>query len=579
SAAFRAGVAAADAALAPLLGWSVADCLGAGVAAEALAATDIAQPLLFAIQHGIVAVLAAEGIRPAFCLGHSVGEVAAAAASGLLDLGAAARLIVTRSRHQHAMRGQGGMAALGATPEEAAPVLAECGPGLEVAALNGPRALTVAGPKPALARLAAAAAERQWACMPLDLDYAFHSAFMDPVQAPLLADLAGLATAEPAIPMISSVTGAVLEAGQGGPDYWWRNLREPVRFRDAVCAAAGAGAGLFIEIGPNPALQSYLRETLREMGAAGAALPSLTRREAEACTAAADPFAAIADRAFAHGADPRGGPAYAGPATRRGLPATPFARTPLWWTPSPEAVPLTAPVAEHPLLGFRVGQAPGTWQRHLDTAAEPWLADHSLAGQPVLPAAAMLDMALAAGAACHPEAPALEVSGFAILRALPLEAEPARALRCTLDSTGRFTLESRRRLAETDWTLHAEGRVAALSRLPEAWKAARPTAPEQDGAAVRHHAAAAGLEYGPAFHGLAQLVADPAAGIAEAGLVLPAAAPPDAAGFLLHPVRLDAALQGMVALLAEAMAAEPGSGMVPVRVARLVAARGAAPAE
>ncbi|MBK1662880.1 acyltransferase domain-containing protein, partial [Paracraurococcus ruber] len=111
---FARGVAEADAALAPRLGWSARDRLRDGVTAEALADSAIAQPLLFAVQHGIVAALAAAGLRPMLCLGHSVGEVAAAAAAGLLPLDQAAMLIVARSRRQAATRGQGRMAALGA---------------------------------------------------------------------------------------------------------------------------------------------------------------------------------------------------------------------------------------------------------------------------------------------------------------------------------------------------------------------------------------------------------------------------------------------------------------------------------
>ena len=121
SARFRAALRQADAALAPRLGWSPLAVLKRAVTAEALAATDIAQPLLFAIQVGVVGALAAEGLRPALVLGHSVGEVAAAWCAGILPLDQAARLIVARSRHQHATRGAGRMAAIGCAPEAAAP--------------------------------------------------------------------------------------------------------------------------------------------------------------------------------------------------------------------------------------------------------------------------------------------------------------------------------------------------------------------------------------------------------------------------------------------------------------------------
>ncbi|SDC24041.1 type I polyketide synthase [Belnapia rosea] len=565
---FRNAVAEADAALAPHLGWSVAEQLEAGVSGEAVAATDRAQPLLFAVQHGIVAALAAEGIRPAFCLGHSVGEIAAAAAAGLLPLAEAARLVVVRSRHQNMTRGQGRMAALGASPDAALPVLGECGPGLEIAAVNAPASITIAGPVDALHRLSQAAAARRWSYIALDLDYAFHSAAMDPLQEGLLRDLAGLTPAQPSRPMISTVTGEALAAAACTPEHWWRNLREPVRFLGAMETTARLGAGIYLEIGPNPILQSYLRESLRHCGSESGILASLSRRDP-----AGDPFPGIADRAFALGADPRGGPRFAGPATRRGLPLTPFDRQRHWISLSPEATPIVQPRAEHRLLGFRRMTEPGLWTRHLDTLVEPWLADHRLASQPVLPAAAMAEMALAAALAWYPEAAALELRDLVILQAMPLEAERSREIRSTLDAAGAFVLTSRRRLSDDPWTLHAEARVAALPRLPDAGAEEPAPAQRLDRTALLALASGLGLDYGPAFQSLEEVAVDAAAGFARARLVRPAAAPPDT-GFLLHPVRLDGALQGLLGLLAGA-SVEAGTGLVPVRIGRLVLRRGA----
>ncbi len=570
SAPFRAALARVDGALAPLLGWSPMARIEAGVTAEELAATDRAQPLLFAIQAASLDALAGQGLRPAMVLGHSVGEVAAALAAGVLGLGDAARLIVARSRHQHLLRGQGRMAALAAGAEEAAALVA--GTAVEVAALNAPGSVTLAGPEADLAVVRERAEARRIGWIGLDLDYAFHSAAMDPARDGLLAELAGLRPAAPALPMLSTVTGAALAAGEAGPAYWWRNLRQPVRFEAAMRAALAQGARLFLEIGPNPVLQSYLRETCRAARLPAACLPSLSRRD----PAGEDPFAATADRAFAAGADPREGPAFAGPAERR-LPPTPFHRIRAWHAATPESLRIVDPVEDHPLLGFRrAGAEPGVWTRALDTEAAPWLADHRLGPDAVLPAAAMLDMALAAARACHPDAAALELAEFRILRALPLETSRAREVRCSLSPEGAFRLESRRRLAEEGWTLHAlaearPGSANALAVPPLPVAAAEPVA----GEAVRAVAARLGLAYGPAFAAVASVAADRAAGRARVELALPQAAPPDA-GFLLHPSRLDGAFQGLLGLLAPDI--PDGTGVVPVRVARLVALPGAAPA-
>lgn len=569
NAAFRTAMKAADAALAPLLGWSPATLLKRGVPGAMLAGTDVAQPLLFAVQVGVAGALAAQGIRPALALGHSVGEVAAAWCAGILPLDAAARLIVARSRHQHATRGAGRMAAIGASPDAAAPLLDACGPGLEVAAVNGPSAITVAGPAEAIARLCAAAEQARLTAVPLDLDYAFHAAAMDPVRDGLLADLATLAPSEGTIPMISSVTGAVLPGAEAGASYWWRNLREPVRFRDAVRAAAATGARLFVEIGPAAVLQSYLRESLREDTDGAAVLATLTRRDGPG-----DPFPAIADRAIARGADPRSGPAFEGPAERGALPRTPFARNPTWFPRTTETAALAQPRREHPLLGIRDGEDARSWTAWLDTDLHPWLADHRLLGEAVLPAAGMAEMALAAAAARFPEAEVLEVSDLVILRPLALEPDRTREVRATAEEEGGFTLESRRRLAEEPWSLSARGRIAALPRLPGVTEPAAAGRRHVPGAEVIALAARCGLDYGPAFRPVAEVQADDTQARAHVALRLPDTAPPPD-GFILHPVLLDGALQGLIALLS-ALVRPEGQSLVPVRIGRLAARRGGA---
>ncbi|MBV8165490.1 MAG: type I polyketide synthase, partial [Alphaproteobacteria bacterium] len=157
SATFRAGLEAVDKYLAPALGWSVVTRLETDDDAVALARTDTAQPLLFAVQVGIVAALRAAGIDGSACIGHSVGEVAAAWAAGALTLKDAARVIVARSRQQQRTEGRGRMAAVHASAEAVNEAFALIGSGLEIAAINTPKSVTVAGPETALKRLQAEA--------------------------------------------------------------------------------------------------------------------------------------------------------------------------------------------------------------------------------------------------------------------------------------------------------------------------------------------------------------------------------------------------------------------------------------
>ncbi|WP_424810742.1 SDR family NAD(P)-dependent oxidoreductase [Roseococcus sp. YIM B11640] len=569
SAAFRRAVERADAALLPHLGWSVAEKLAAGPGVEDVAATEIAQPLLFAVQHAIVAALAEEGITPALCLGHSVGEVAAAEAAGLLTLAQAARLIVARSRAQAPTRGRGRMAALGASPAEAEALLAELRlPGeepLEIAAYNGPNALTIAGPEPALLRLGEMAQERRLSWLMLELDYAFHSGAMDPVRGSLLAGLRGLRGRAGRVPLISTVTGEALDAAACEPAYWWRNLREPVRFEAALRRALDHRPAVFLEIGAHAVLQGYMRGTLRAAGREAAVLPGLRRHTLEST----DPFPALADQATAAGADPRGARIFHGPAEWRGLPSAPGARRRHWVPRTVEATGLLDGVPEGRLLGFRhLGDEAGAeWRRTLDTLEEPWLSDHALGGQPVLPAAGMLEIALEAGFQRHRQAPALEVTDFAIHHALPLARDVTRELRSRLDEAGLFTLESRRRLSEEGWTLHATGRVQPVPQITDPGNVAIE-GEWRDGAELTALAAGAGLGYGPAFQPVRRWRADPDAGRAEVRLDRPEGTPPDEE-FHLHPVRLDGAMQGLFGLIG----GDAGAGYVPMRFGRLAVRR------
>ncbi len=288
---FRDAVHGADKALQPALGWSVAEVIARGAEAGELVHADVAQPLLFAIQVGIVTVLRGLGIEPAGHIGHSVGEIAAAWASGTLSLPAAARVVVARSRHQERTRGNGRMAALALGGAAAAELLAEIGSPLEVGAINATQSVTVSGPSDAIDRLGAEAQRRGVAFRALDLEFAFHSAAMDPTRDGLLADLKGLSSKVPKSPLISTVTGKEVEAGQLDAEYWWHNIRSPVQFTDGMAALVGAGCRIFVEIGPNAVLQSYLHDALRAAEGQGRVLGTLSRKQGTE-----DPFPAIAAR-------------------------------------------------------------------------------------------------------------------------------------------------------------------------------------------------------------------------------------------------------------------------------------------
>ncbi|MEO1103988.1 MAG: type I polyketide synthase, partial [Pseudomonadota bacterium] len=242
-------------------GWSLVTMLFSEDLEAEIERTEIAQPLLFALQVAMTEALARQGLTPAAVVGHSVGEVAAAWASGALSLGDAVRVIHARSTHQEVTRHLGGMAALLLPAEEAREAVAPFD-GLEVAAVNSSRSVTISGPTATLAEFVAAARKKRWAAKRLDLDYPFHCALVDPIRDPLLASLETLNPRETTVPMVSTVTGKAVDGETLGGQYWWDNVRNPVHFSDAVSALLDEHR-IFVEIGPRPVLTGYLSDAAR----------------------------------------------------------------------------------------------------------------------------------------------------------------------------------------------------------------------------------------------------------------------------------------------------------------------------
>lgn len=561
SAVFARALEEVDAHLQPLLGWSVVEQLKTADVA-ALAGTDVAQPLLFAVQVGVVRALAAEGVEPSACVGHSVGEIAAAWAAGALSLEDACRVVVARSREQERTRGAGRMAALNLPEAQASEVLERLGLRLEVAAVNSSSAVTVAGDEQDLERLAAEAAAKGWRLVKLDLDYAFHSAALDGIRESLVEALEGITPQIPRRTLVSTVTGDPVEQPALDADYWWRNVRHPVQFKVALDRLIAGGHRLFVEVGPSPILQSYIRDQLRANGVQGRAMATLSQRGKDR-----DPFLALAAEIHVCGYDLSQHSLFDGPARVDGLPHYPWQREDFWVQPTSETIPLANPRGDAPLLGVTWDAEGDAWKSIIDVERLPWLADHALEGVPVLPAAAMAEMALEAARARLGDGRTLEVADLDILRAMAFEPGRSREVRVRVGADQRLLIESRARLGEEPWTFHGSAQL----RVSDAMAVQTPSAFEVkkvvSGAAIYARAEALGLNYGPTFRtvetvelslcGRQARVRFRADSIASA-----------AAGHVLWPPLLDGALQGLFAMIEEA-AGELGATLLPSRFGRV----------
>ncbi|MFG3252553.1 type I polyketide synthase [Streptomyces sp. NPDC048172] len=461
-AAFSAVVHEADAALTPLLGWSVADALVAGE--YDLTRTEIAQPLLFAVQVGLVASLRERGISPSTVSGHSVGEIAAAHAAGILDMAAACRVVAVRSTAQGLTAGTGTMAAAAIGPEEAAELIASCGAEAEISAVNSPTDVTLSGTREALEKIGKILADRDVFFRVLALDYAFHSVKMDPVRDRIIEELDGLATRDAALPMVSTVTGeAVPEGRMLDAEYWWRNIREPVRMAEATEAMAAAGAGVLVEIGPHPVLATYLRRIAKSPHSPSFTPAETLRRDQE------PDLDACAANVLAAGGAVDMATWFATPGRIVDLPAYPWQRErlwvgePSWWGHGPGDGKLV-----HPLLGERVPVPDPQWEGTVEPSRVPWLGGHQVAGSTVMPGAAFAEMALSAGPATDPGR-TVQVTDLAVMSGLTVPAatgDPVQVRVSTAVSGDLVTISSRRARAEgpsQPWQQHARGRLRTVS--------------------------------------------------------------------------------------------------------------------
>ena len=555
----------------PLAAWSLLEALSAADLAQRLASTRVAQPLLFAVQVATTTAVREMGLAPDMVLGHSVGEVAAAHVAGALSLETAVRVIAARSTHQEPLKGAGAMAAvrLGAQAAQSSVVESRL-QGLEIAAVNSPRSVTLAGTRKAIEAYAGFAATQNIGCKVLELDYPFHSRLLAPAEAPLLADLRGLEAQTCPTPFISTVTGDAIDGRKLDAAYWWRNVRDPVQFAAAVAAARHAEARLFVEIGPRPILQGYLGECFAEAGAGVAAIPGLHPDDAEG----RDPIRRIVATAITRGASVDHDLAF-GPRPSRavGPPTYPWQYAQFRPQDTPEALGgLGTSSPHHPLLGGQALAHDHSWRAHLDTANLPWLADHRVDGQAVFPGSGFAEIALAAARRWLGE-DGVEIRDMDILAPLILRDGETSETRVQLFAdTGTLEIASRPRLSDQAFQVHAVCRLAKLpaASAPRKRRAAQRTSRADVTADSVYRAARRfGLDYGPAFRRIQRLRR---VGEAAVELVFADPAPSDAGGddFALHPCDLDAAFHGLFVLadISGAGNREPVP-LVPIRFGEL----------
>ncbi|WP_443072633.1 type I polyketide synthase [Streptomyces sp. RPT161] len=277
---FAARVDECQAALAPYIDWSLTGVMRSADGAPPLEGRpDVQQPVLWAVMVSLAAVWRSLGVEPAAVVGHSQGEVAAACVSGGLSLEDGARVVALRSRLiRERLSGSGAMMSVMAPPEQVQAVLDQISGAVSIAAVNGPRIVTVSGDPAALnevERGLSAAGLMRWR-LP-GVDFAAHSAHIDQIEPELLKLLAGVRPRASQVPFYSTVTGGRLDTEELDARYWCRNLRQAVSFAETMTGLVREGHGVMIEVSPHPVLAVGTSEIIEKAGSPAVTLGTLRR--------------------------------------------------------------------------------------------------------------------------------------------------------------------------------------------------------------------------------------------------------------------------------------------------------------
>lgn len=479
-----------------LTGWSLIDELQLEESLSNISHPTYAQPANFCLQIALTELLKSFQISPEGVVGHSIGEVAAATSSGALTLEEGILVSYHRSRIQAKHQGMGKMLAVESNDKQIDELLTQYPNVAYLAAKNSPTSYTLSGEEQALQEIAALLDQQNLFNRFLKVDIAYHSGQMDPLEEELKASLTSLSPCRPTITLFSTVdqTNTTLDNS-----YWWRNVRESVRFHDAIENMIDAGYNTFIEIGPHPVLGKSIQETLQAKIASGITFQTLNRKEDEK-NSILNLLGNLSHIGITSGVNSFFSPS----ATFTPLPHYPWQRK-RHWTESPASSAYYRSNPGHPMLSQKCRDTPyNAWKVELNEGFFPWLHDHQIDGSTLFPGAAYVEAGLLLHQQQGPTPCILENIRFHNALTIAPSTEPI--LRLSLRSN---TFEVHSSL-EDSWNLHASG------TLQPAWKGHHPPSIDLNQLKASSteqltkeqlypHLTSIGLQYGPSFQRIKHL--------------------------------------------------------------------------
>jgi acyl transferase domain-containing protein/NADPH:quinone reductase-like Zn-dependent oxidoreductase/SAM-dependent methyltransferase/acyl carrier protein len=562
---FRQTIERCDAAMRPSARFSLIEELGRAEESSQMHRTEIAQPAIFAMQMALAELWKCWGVQPAAIVGHSVGEVAAACVGGVLSLEQAARVIVLRARLMgNCAQGEGTMLAIGLDQEATESLIFRHDRTVTIAAFNGPRSLTLAGPRLSLEAIAAELESNEVFARFVRVDHPFHHPAMRPASEALEEQLNDLVPQPEAIPFFSTVTGEKCAGRTCDAIHWGRGIRQPVQFASAIDRMLSTGVDVWLELGAHPALARSIQECVAARGAS-ALVVSSTRREREHETtleSAMDLHRSGVPLAFTNMTPSRqllSLPTYGWEHAR-------------WWHESSDWREGRLAPGGRGLLDVRLPRATPTWTARLDSRHMAFLKDHRVENLVVFPAAAFVEMILEAGTQLFDGRPFV-IEDLEIRRPLIVPNQVSELkMELSYDPNER-TLSIQSKFEQgTSWSLHVVGSMRSeridASFASSTWESSKLTGSEAvELEEFYRHMSDRGLRFGEEFQSIRELFAGN--GKSKGRVSLSDAIARRANEYSLHPVLFDGALQVFSA--GAATVEGPDSQMkLPVRFGKIL---------
>jgi len=452
---FKETVDTCDTIFLKLAGWSIRDEILAEEEKSRITETAIAQPANFVVQVGLTALLHAYGIEPAAIVGHSVGEVTAAYASGVLTLEQALQVSYHRSQIQNKAAGQGQMLAVGIDLEQCKELIEFTEGKVSIAAINGPSTITLAGDSKSLEAISTYLTAANEFNRFLKVEVAYHSHFMDALKPEVREKLADLSPSLPDIPLYSTVTGNLVNEITYDAEYWCDNIREPVHFAQSMQSLLRDGHRIFLEVGPHPVLSTAIKECCNKQNIVAQNIATMKRGAQEQLT-----FKLGIASLYTAGCNLDWQYFNSENSQYIKLPAYPWQRD-VYWREMDDSISDRTSIPVHPLLDRRLRDPRPSWQGSLNRQYVPFLNDHQVDGLVIMPGAAYIEAGLASYYELSEEKEsACSMENILFHKALILESDNDPIIHINLDNeTGEYAFFSKKQDDPINWQFHASGTI------------------------------------------------------------------------------------------------------------------------